>query len=1499
MRGDLNNTVNRPGLVISAPGDGPSGQGRVYGIFMGPSFSGKISLTSTDVIFTGASAGDQFGTSVAVRQILHQRGSGPAFARDAAIGAPGALSGKGVVYLFAGVFLTGDRLSASTDAAFRVIGKAGDQLGTSVASADLDGDNYSDLIMYAPGSGRIYVIYGGPSLSGTWDLTTTPANVTITAPSTSAITTADFNNDNFEDLAVGVTAANSGAGAAYVINGRARASLGSSLTLPAAASFTFAGIEPGDHAGAALDAADFNGDLLLDLVVSAPDAAGPSNGRAGAGEAYVIYGGTNFGVSTGSSLASPNVTIFGAAAGQHLGTSITHGFITRSIPTDLVLLAPGASSAGDLDVVYGHKTLPSQIDLAAGIDRILRGNAAAGPITGAAVVDIIGIGAESIVAGVPTAPDGSNANAGAAYAVLSPAPSFTPPAPAISVVQNSTASAVLDVGNLGTGFISWNVSSVTTSPYVSWLSVSPASGSSSVGSPLRLVLTANAAGQSPGTYTGRIALASASPNLDYTTTVDVAITVTAAGPSCTYSLSPSSVSIPGPGASGTLSVTASPSSCAWTAVSNDSWLTVTGGSSGTVSGTVSYSASANSGVSARVGSLTIGGQTFAVSQAAGQNPITVSPTSLTFTGVSHGSTLTFSDPQMITITPVSGVSWTADPSVSWINVSPSSGSASTAATVSIVNPEGNVPSSGTVTGTITVAPSTGSPVLVNVTLNMSTGTTCTFSLSKTSASASQEATSGTIGVSTSSSCSWNAVSNTAFITIISGAAGTGSGNVGYSLTANTNTSSRTGTITIAGQTVTITQSGTTPPPGAPTITSNPSNQIGTAGQTAQFSVTATGNPTLTYQWQVSTNGGVSWTDLTSTGPYSGATTATLLVTASTSLRGALFRAVVSNAGGSDTSNAAMLTFRNVTRSFDGDSRGDLAVFRPSNGTWYILNSTASYGASTTKQWGLTGDVPVAADYDGDGRLDVAVFRAGLWYIVPSSTGAGTASAWGLNGDIPAPGDYDGDGKADLAVYRPSTGIWYVIKSSTGAATTAALGLSTDIPVPADYDGDGITDMAVYRPSSGMWYVRQSGSGGLLTLTMQWGLSGDVPVPGDYDNDGVTDPAVYRPASGMWYIRQSSTNFATSAAFQWGLSNDLPVPADYDGDGTTDLAVYRPANGVWYILQSTTGFAASTALQWGFSTDLPIPNALVRHAAAVAAGRPTRSALANLSRGLDLDADGKADLAVFRPGNGTWYVHQASPSGNVLGVFQWGFSSDTPVAGDYDGDGATDIAVYRPATRDWFVLQSSSHFTQMVVYRWGLPNDIPVPGDYDGDGRTDVAVYRPSTGEWSVRYSSTNYVSSDTFQWGLPGDTVVPGDYDGDGVTDLAVFRPSNSVWYVRKSSTLYTTSFAFQWGLPDDIAVPGDYDGDGTSDFAVYRPSTGVWYLRQSSTGFTTFTAYQWGLASDIPVPSDFDGDGTTDLAVYRPSSGNWYILQSATGFTQPSVVQWGLPGDTPIFHQP
>ena len=131
----------------------------------------------------------------------------------------------------------------------------------------------------------------------------------------------------------------------------------------------------------------------------------------------------------------------------------------------------------------------------------------------------------------------------------------------------------------------------------------------------------------------------------------------------------------------------------------------------------------------------------------------------------------------------------------------------------------------------------------------------------------------------------------------------------------------------------------------------------------------------------------------------------------------------------------------------GDFNGGGADYTIRRGTTWM--TSFSGGGTQNVDFGTATDLLVPANYDGDTKDDIAVFRpsTGVWYIIRSSDSVIITVPWGLSGDIPVPGDYDGDGKDDQAVYRG--GIWYLNQSTSGSLGVA-FGLGSDNPIPKAY-----------------------------------------------------------------------------------------------------------------------------------------------------------------------------------------------------------------------------------------------------------------------------------------------------------------------------------------------------------------------------------------------------------------------------------------------------------------
>lgn len=382
---------------------------------------------------------------------------------------------------------------------------------------------------------------------------------------------------------------------------------------------------------------------------------------------------------------------------------------------------------------------------------------------------------------------------------------------------------------------------------------------------------------------------------------------------------------------------------------------------------------------------------------------------------------------------------------------------------------------------------------LNVDRALRNQTVCRFTLDRTSQLTSAAGGTFNITVSASANCDFSAIGNVDWITVTNGNPGSGNSTVTFNVSPNSAGFLRTGVIKIAGQTFTVNQGDLGLPP-------------------RQSILDFDGDGRTDFSAIQNINGGMLWHNYLSLSGYQ-------------PVNFGLFNQDVA-----------------VPASFDSDTKTDIAVWRDSTGTFYVLRSEDNTVQAV--QFGVSGDNPrVTQDFDGDQKADFAVTRKSggflIWYIFGTASGF-YGVQFGLDADIPARGDYDGDGRADIAVFRPSNGVWYILRSRDGFAAVG-FGLSSDKLVPADYDGDGKTDIAVWRPADGVWHYLKSSDGSYNAV--QFGQNGDLPTQGDYDGDGRQDFSVWRPnrnaaESGIFHVFSVQNGYS---AFGWGNST-MRIPA---------------------------------------------------------------------------------------------------------------------------------------------------------------------------------------------------------------------------------------------------------------------------------------------------------------------------------------------------------------------
>jgi gliding motility-associated-like protein len=408
------------------------------------------------------------------------------------------------------------------------------------------------------------------------------------------------------------------------------------------------------------------------------------------------------------------------------------------------------------------------------------------------------------------------------------------------------------------------------------------------------------------------------------------------------------------------------------------------------------------------------------------------------------------------------------------------------------------------------------------------------------------------------------------------------GNAYYG-TGNPPTVNANGSVT--GATYPGTNAAVTTAGSASTITAHPADQTEATGATATFTVTVTaGSGTTNYQWQVSTNGGSTWTNVSNAGVYTGATTSTLTITGVTSTMNEYrYRVQISQSNfvcGALTSNSARLILaNNVTIINDNVSTPEDT---PKSGN--VLSNDSGSGSpaaaltvTTFTVGGVSYNAGQTATITGVGTI--VVNADGLYTFTPVSN---------YNGTVPAI-DYtatDANGGSGTGILN----ITVTAVNDLPVAVDDIVSATEDTPVSGnvltnDTDADGNTLTVTQFVINGVTYTAGTtatipgvgtvvvNADGSFTFTPAANYSGNVPdiTYTVSDGNGGTD-------TGLIDIVVSPTNDAPLASDDTQTTpEDTPVSGnvltnDTDLEGNTLTVTTYLIGGVTYNAGQTATIA---------------------------------------------------------------------------------------------------------------------------------------------------------------------------------------------------------------------------------------------------------------------------------------------------------------------------------------
>ena len=669
----------------------------------------------------------------------------------------------------------------------------------------------------------------------------------------------------------------------------------------------------------------------------------------------------------------------------------------------------------------------------------------------------------------------------------------------------------------------------------------------------------------------------------------------------------------------------------------------------------------------------------------------------------------------------------------------------------------------------------------------------------------------------------------------------------------------------------------------PTVTpTSPTTQSVCSGTTATFTVTASGTPTITYQWQVSTNG-TTWTSISDGASYSGSATATLnILNVPTTLSGDSYRCAVTNGLGTTNSSAGVLTvnaspvgqtsnlvFQECTSqvtgspptALDPSSNYQWQVSTDEGSTWNNITDGTVYTGTTT--YNLT--VTLAASQNGylyrwiiidpvslcsttSTGVDTLAVLGSPAFLTPSpqssnicpngnttfaiTSGAGISYQWEIstdNGstwsDITDGPTYTGTLTNSLTINNATAAARYHVNQTVSEDNFSCNTFSNFAILSLKTNGSIVTqpvNTTVCANSTATFKVTAGGTG---AFTYQW------------ETDNGSSPTVWSP---IGTSSATLTNTAVTTSMN-GYHYQVLVQGACGSQLTSTPATLNVnSSGTWL---GTTDIHWETATNWCGGVPVQATDVLIP---AAAPNMPDISATTGTAYSTDLSIQSGAVLTIS--GGATSMIGPFS----ILGTVAYTATADQEVLPA--AHGSLDIG------------GSGNKFLQINT---GISNNLVL----GGSAMLVTGNYLLTMNAGSNPISGATYGAAAT-SWIVTGNGSSGAGNTGLGGLQIAQISSSsgNVLFPIGPTPTSYNPALFTNGGATNDftIAVNDQYIPGGPTNADIDR----TWLVSAANAGSSNITlGLQWNLA-DENQPSLFN---RASAAIIR-SNGTNIVQESATG---------------------